>query len=264
MRRPVFVVSVGHALRRPLCTAAASSTTGDGVRITKIGAAVNGGAALAKGVAGWAAGSPSLVADAGHSLSDLLSDATTLWALDQARKPASSSHPYGRGKYEAVGASITAAMIVGTGVGIGVHSVSGLSELILHGPPPVDPTTMGLAAAAACAGVLAKELLYRETYRIGLEIRSAALLANAWHHRTDAWSSLVALGGIGGAVCGLPVLDSLGGVVVAAMVTRIGFVMGVENFGQLTDASVEDDILRQVRVGAGGHGRACTCAFARA
>ena len=124
--------------------------------------------------------------------------------------------------------------------------MSNLYDVILIGPPPIDTSTLGVAAGAAVAGVLAKELLYRETLRIGLELRSPALLANAWHHRTDAWSSLVALAGIGGSVCGLPVLDSIGGVVVAAMVTRVGLQMGMENFAQLTDASVEDDILQQI------------------
>ena len=124
-------------------------------------------------------------------------------------------------------------MIVATGVGIGTNAVSGLSEALLSAPPSIDPTAMGLAAAAAVAGVLSKELLYRETLRIGLEMRSPALIANAWHHRTDAWSSLVALGGLGGSWCGVPVLDSIGGVVVAAMVTRVGLQMAIENFDQV-------------------------------
>ena len=191
-------------------------------------------------------GSSALVADAGHSLSDLLSDACTLWALDQARKPATSEHPFGRGKYEAVGASFTAAMIISTGLGIGFHSATSLYEMILNAPPQVDSTTMAIAGATAFAGVLAKEWLYRETMRIGVEIRSPALIANAWHHRSDAWSSLVALGGIGGTLYGLPVLDPIGGVVVAVMVTKIGVEMGLENLSQLTDASVEDELLEQI------------------
>ena len=218
----------------------------DGARITKIGAAVNGGCALAKGLAGYAAGSTALVADAGHSLSDLLSDACTLWALDQARKPATSEHPYGRGKYEAVGASATAAMIAATGAGLGMHSATELYSIITDAPPAVDLTTMSIAAAAACVGVVSKEWLYRETMRIGLEIRSPALLANAWHHRSDVWSSLVALVGIGGSLYGMPLLDPIGGVVVSVMVTKIGIEMGFENLSQLTDASVEDEILERV------------------
>ena len=218
-----------------------------GQRITVIGAAVNGVNALIKAAAGYAAGSPSLIADAGHSLSDLLSDGVTLWALVQSQKPASSSHPYGRGKYEAVGASVTAAMIVSTGVGVGVHAVSGLSEVLVANTPPVDTPAMVAAAFVAALGVLSKEALYRETLRIGLATRSPALLANAWHHRSDALSSVVALGGVAGAACGVPALDSLGGVLVAAMVTRAGAEMAVESFAQLTDASVEEEVVEQIR-----------------
>ena len=185
-RRSTLRASVlaGSLVRRTLSSSTAS--VDDGHRITKVGAAVNGGLALAKGVAGYAAGSSALVADAGHSLSDLFSDACTLWALDQARRPATSVHPYGRGKYEAVGASATAAMVVSTGLGIGFHAATSLYDIILSAPPQVDPVTMSIAGAAACVGVLAKEWLYRETMRIGVEIRSPALIANAWHHRSDA------------------------------------------------------------------------------
>lgn len=231
---------------------AALSEEGEGERITVIGAAVNGGAAVLKAGAGFASGSPSLIADAGHSLSDLLSDGVTLWALAQSKKPASASHPYGRGKYEAVGAMVTSAMIVSTGVGVGVHALSGLVDILSVGAPPIESGPMAAAAATAVVGVLAKEALYRETLRIGLATRSPALLANAWHHRSDALSSVVALGGIGGAVCGLPVLDSLGGVVVAAMVSKVGIEMAFENFGQLTDASVEDEVLEKISALAAG------------
>ena len=137
-------------------------------------------------------------------------------------------------------------MIVSTGLGIGLHSATSLYETILSAPPQVDPLTMGIAGAAACVGVLAKEWLYRETMRIGVDIRSPALIANAWHHRSDAWSSLVALGGIGGTLCGLPLLDPVGGVIVAVMITKAGVEMGIDNLSQLTDASVEDDILEQI------------------
>jgi len=231
--------------RQPAAGNSSPPESDEGAQITVIGALVNGSAALLKAAAGVASSSPSLIADAGHSLSDLLSDGVTLWALAQSKKPACSTHPYGRGKYEAVGASVTAAMITSTGLGVGFHAVSGLSEA-LSGLPPVEPTAMAGAAAAAIAGVLAKEALYRETLRIGLATRSPALLANAWHHRSDALSSVVALVGIGGTACGLPVLDSIGGVVVAGMVTKVGLEMGLDNFGQLTDASVEEDVLQRI------------------
>eukprot|EP00967_Tisochrysis_lutea_P070624 scaffold93291_cov29-Tisochrysis_lutea.AAC.1 len=253
--------------RRPLPSREASELTA-AHRITCIGAAVNLSASAAKGAAGLAAGSPALLADAVHSLSDLLSDAVALWATSAARRPVCKHTPYGSGKFEALGALGCSAMIVAAGVSVGAHSLSCLPPLLTPylpadalvwlGCETVGETAVSgaaggltreqwLAAAAAGTGVVAKEVLYRETMRVGKEVRSSTLLANAWHHRTDALSSVVAgVGLIGGAV-GMPVLDPAAGLIVAGMVTRVGIEMGVENVAELTDTgAVDEQTLREI------------------
>jgi len=222
-------------------------------RITWIGAGVNLGAAGAKAAAGIAASSPALVADAAHSLSDLLSDGVALWATKAARRPQSRHAPYGSGKFEALGAVACSVMIAVAGVSVGIHSLSCLPPALLPYLPPeafswfpfdllgypmpdaaaaAAPPPAGAwyglsqaqwwAAAAAAAGVVCKEILYRETLRVGTEVRSSTLLANAWHHRTDAFSSVVAGVGLVGGALGTPLLDPIAGLVVAFMVTKVG------------------------------------------
>jgi divalent metal cation (Fe/Co/Zn/Cd) transporter len=234
-------------------------------RITWIGAGVNLGSAAAKAVAGVAAASPALLADAAHSLSDLLSDGVALWATKAARRPVSRHTPYGSGKFEALGAVGCSGMILAAGLSVGFHSLSCLPPALapllppdaftwlphdlIPSPPPTEAISgyAGLSreqwfgAAAAASGLVAKEVLYRETLRIGNEIRSATLLANAWHHRTDAFSSVVAGVGLLGGALGVPVLDPAAGLIVAGMVTRVGIQMGRDNIAELTDTHAVDE-----------------------
>ncbi|KAJ1626048.1 cation efflux family-domain-containing protein [Pavlovales sp. CCMP2436] len=219
-------------------------------QITLVGVAVNIVSVAGKGAGGVLANSPGLIADAAHSLTDLLSDVVTLAAVNSARVPATHSAPWGLGKLEAVGGSVCAAIIVSTGVGVGVHSSLDLWAKLF---PPAGAAHLAELASHATLhmGVLgdmnaAYEWLYRETMRIGLEARSLSMVANAWHHRTDALSSVVALGGLLGTSLGFPALDSIAGLAVAAMVTRVGGQMGVSAVQELVDSQVERETLDQV------------------
>lgn len=235
-------------------------------RITLIGAGVNVASAASKGAVGVCINSPGLLADAAHSLTDLLSDVVTLWAVNHARVPASCSTPWGLGKLESVGGSVCAGIIVVTGLGVGAHSALDLCAKLGITAGAASPDlaahacrTLSLGAygeldlmlcggvLAAIGGVLAKEWLYRETLRIGNETRSTTMVANAWHHRTDALSSFVALGGLLGAAVGFPALDALAGLAVAAMVTRVGGEMGVSAVQELVDSQVDATTVERVR-----------------
>lgn len=170
-------------------------------RITKWGAGANVGMAVLKGGAGVAASSPAMIADAVHSLSDLVSDAVSLWTLQVARKPADADHPYGHGKFEAVGSACVGGLLVLAGGSIGVHALQAAAEALVladgcrHEAPLVAQAG---AAAVAAVSIGVKEYLFRATLAIGHEVRSSTLVANAWHHRTDALSSVVALAGLAG------------------------------------------------------------------
>ncbi|CAB5183084.1 hypothetical protein RhiirA5_496139 [Rhizophagus irregularis] len=235
-----------------------SDSKSRGTKITLWGLASNVGLTAAKGVAGVVMNSASLVADAAHSLSDLISDFVTLYTFRKSRRPADATHPYGYGKYESIGSLAVSSLLIAGAIGIGHHSYELLVELLpveiptniseLNGAinsanlHPLNPN----AAWFAAASVLVKEILFRITLKIGLEERSDVLIANAWHHRSDAASSLVALGAIVGSYLGFPFLDPVGGILVAGMIMKSGFEIMLSSLKELADMKVEEDIICQV------------------
>jgi cation diffusion facilitator family transporter len=223
------------------------------VRITGIGSAVNLVLSGAKGAAGVACGSSALIADAVHSLSDLASDAATVLAVRLSRKPADHEHPYGHGRYETVGALTVSGMVALSGVGIGLHSYEAMMALAMSGASDAvaDAAPMSIAAAVAAASILAKELLFQQTKVVAHRTRSDSLLANAWHHRSDAMSSVVALAGVGGTIMGLPLLDPLAGLVVGGLVIRTGVEMAWESVKVLTDTQDDELVAKVTAVAAG-------------
>ena len=206
-----------------------------------------------------------MIADAGHSLSDLLSDGVTLWAVRLARLPPDEDHPYGHGRFEAVGALLIAILLGSAAVGFGHHAYDGLAAAMaasasaasavgaagagaagaghVHGLMTGIPGSIALVAAAV--SILSKELLYRATAVVGNRLNSQVLIANAWHHRSDALSSIVALVGIAGARVGFPLLDPIAGLFVAAMVALTGVQLGWDAMKELTD-TVDDAVVTRV------------------
>ncbi|PSR73905.1 hypothetical protein PHLCEN_2v10263 [Hermanssonia centrifuga] len=211
-----------------------------GSRITLIGLASNVGLTISKGAAGWYMNSASLLADAGHTAGDLIGDVITLACWKLSRRPPSELYPYGFGKFEVLGSAAISLLLTGGAVGLGLHSLSLLGQSLSHvavdlpagvlqdvlvnvtnvtsSIPTVasdhghehalDPN----AAWFAGIGIIAKEWLYRATKKVADEESSSVLLANAVHHRSDAYSSLVALVAILGTwwFPSLP-LDPIGG-----------------------------------------------------
>jgi len=171
-----------------------------------------------------------MLSDAGHSFSDLVSDALTLVTMNMAQLPPDDDHPYGHGRFESLGSLGIAGLLLLAGCTFG----AGAYNQLLH---PSTATSGGIALVAALVSIISKELLYRSTETIGRRINSQMLIANAWHHRSDALSSVVALVGVGGSMLGLPLLDPLAGMLVAAMVTTMGARIGVEALMQLSDTS---------------------------
>ncbi|NIP99437.1 MAG: cation diffusion facilitator family transporter, partial [Nitrospinaceae bacterium] len=182
-----------------------------GIKATVIGAAGNLFLAVIKFIGGVWGHSTALVADAIHSLSDLLTDFVVLTTHQIGKKPADEDHPYGHGRAESLGAVAVGGAIIGAGLWIGYE----VWQVIESG---VRLTPSFLAAAGAATSVLTKEGLYWYTRIIGERERSPAVIANAWHHRSDALSSIAALIGILGALFGYPLMDPLAGGVVALMV----------------------------------------------
>ena len=243
-----------------------------GVRITRIGLAVNLGLVVIKGAGGLVTHSASLIADAGHSLADLLSDFLTLSTLSLARRPATPMYPLGFGKVETLGALGVSTLLLVGGTGIGLSSL----EQIIHqladaGALSYVPTFLSSltdhyahhhhssasiatdinAAWIAAGSVLVKEVLFRQTMKVSRETGSTVLAANAWHHRTDSLTSLVALCAIGGGhVFGWAWLDPLGGCLVAALITKAGLASGTDALGELVDRSMSTKLSTAIRATA--------------
>lgn len=226
-------------------------------RVTLLGVLVNLVLSVGKLAVGITCHSSALVADAGHSMSDLFSDFVTLWAVQIARLPPDDDHPYGHGKFEAVGALFLALTLLGTGLSVGAVSYGNLKDIIKLG------NGNGGAAAVAAAvqvptfpalimaftSIVSKEWLYRITRRVGEDLNSQVVLANAWHHRSDAYSSILALVSIALAmsVPGLLAADSAAGLLVGGMICMTGAEIMGEAVKQLTDASADEDLVKNVR-----------------
>ena len=193
--------------------------------ITILGFMTNLLLAVCKGAIGIIAQSSALIADAGHSLSDLFSDIITYWSIHFSQQPKDENHPYGHGRFETVGSFIIALMLVATGIGVVWHTI----ERIEH---PVIPGELALWGAGI--SIFLKESLFQLTYRIGKKQNSRILIANAWHHRTDAISSIAALIGILGAILGFPLLDPIAGFLVAGLIIKSGIDISVNDSGKLS------------------------------
>lgn len=207
---------------------------------TWIGLFGNLGLSAGKIVVGLLAGSAALVADGYHSLADVLSDIGILLSLKTASRPPDDNHPYGHHSFETLGALAMSIFMLGTAVFILGKTVLALIDGDL--PDPEWP-----ALLASLASVMIKEIMARYTWHVGLIHNSPALQANAAMHRSDSISSLAASVGIAGAIIGWRWLDSLGAIVIALFILRMGWELLRENVMALMDTMPEDALIEEIR-----------------
>ncbi len=211
-----------------------------GVKATLIGAIANLILAAIKFVGGVFGNSTALMADALHSLSDLLTDVVVLATHQIGKIPADSNHPYGHGRAETLGAVIVGSVIILAGIWIGYD----VWQVIESGSQLV-PTW--LAAAMATLSIIINEALFRYTRIVGQRENSPALIANAWHHRSDAISSVAALIGILGAHFGYPLMDPLAGGVVALMIMKVGYDILSRGIRDLMDTGLSEKKTKRIK-----------------
>jgi cation diffusion facilitator family transporter len=187
-----------------------------GIHVTLFGIVINVALSLIKLIVGMFAGSVSLVADGIHSASDIATDLAVLGGIRLSSKPADPSHPYGHGRYETLAGGLVAGALILVGLYIAWEAGSALYARQEAYPPGL------VVVLVATVSVLAKEWVYRHTIRVARRLRSPALHANAWHHRSDALSSVaVLMGGLGG-LLGWGHADQVAGIVVGLMVVVAG------------------------------------------
>lgn len=209
-------------------------------RSTLVSVAVNLGLTIAQVAAGMLAGSQALIADAIHSLSDLISDFVVLFASHHSQKGPDQTHHYGHQRFENAASLVLGLLLLAVGVGMLWNAV-----LKLEHTEAIQPVRL-IGLWVALGALAAKELLFRYMLAVAERVRSSMLVANAWHARSDAASSLVVALGIVGNVLGYRLLDPVAALVVGLMVTRMGWQFGWEALHDLMDRAVYEETVEAI------------------
>lgn len=215
-------------------------------RVTFIGFAVNLVLAAGKLAAGLLGRSGAMVADAVHSFSDSATDVIVVAFARISAKPKDTGHDYGHGKYETLATIVISLVLAGVGAGILSGAVRAIRTVLDGG---MLPRPGAVALVAAMVSIVAKELLYRYTVRAGRTLDSPSVIANAWHHRSDALSSLGTLAGIGCAYflgAKWRIADPIAALLVAVFIFKIAFDLIRTGLDELLERSLPDDVEREI------------------
>lgn len=210
-------------------------------RVTVWGGIINVVLLVVKFAAGIFGHSAAMIADAVHSLTDFATDVVVLIFVHLGNKPADRGHDYGHGKYETLATAIIGTSLLAVGVLI-FCSGAGKTWRVIQGEMLPSPGKVALVAAVA--SIVLKEWAYRFTVKVGKRCQSEAVVANAWHHRSDALSSVGTMIGIGGAILlgnRWTVLDPLASIVVSVFIVRAAWQLMMESMKELTEASLSDE-----------------------
>lgn len=210
-------------------------------RSTWTSVAVNSCLTVMQVAAGLFSNSQGLVADGIHSLSDLLSDFVVLVATHKSREEPDASHPYGHQRFETAASMVLGVLLLSVGIGMLWAAIQKLDH-------PESILTVHVSAIwVAGLALVAKEILFRYMLRVAKQLRSSMLVANAWHARSDAASSLVVGVGIAGNLAGLPILDPIAAALVGFMVTRMGWEFAWDALHDLMDRAIDEKELDSIR-----------------
>ena len=217
------------------------------MRITFVGSVGNLILLLFKFVAGIWGHSSAMLADAVHSLSDFVTDVVVIVFVNISSKPKDAGHDYGHGKYETLATSIIGLALLVVGVSLFWDSLHKVFDYWVLGEPLESPGWIALMAALV--SILIKELLFQITYRVGKRQNSQAVIANAWHHRSDALSSIGTTLGIGGAILLGPdwhVLDPLAAMVVSVFIVKVSLELMIPAINDLLEQSLPKEVENEI------------------
>ena len=215
-------------------------------KVTLVGSAGNVVLMAFKFIAGLLGHSSAMIADAVHSLSDFVTDLVVLVFVGISAKPQDKSHDYGHGKFETFASFLIGLALVAAAAGI---IVSGGTKLLAWWEGEQLEAPGWIALWAALLSIVIKELLYQYTARKGRQLDSQAMIANAWHHRSDALSSIGAAVGIGGAILlgrRWTVLDPVASIVVGLMLIRVAWQLLKTSVGELTECSLPAETEQEI------------------
>lgn len=207
---------------------------------TQVGLGTNIVLTIFKLLAGILGRSYAMIADGLHSLSDILATGIVYIGICIGARPADEEHPYGHENAETIAALVVALIVFATGIYAGISAVLA----IVYGQPRIPST---IALLAALISIILKEGLFRYTIKVGNKTNNPAIISNAWEHRSDAYSSIAALIGIGGARLVFWYLDPLAGLVVSVFILKISFHLIRSNIGILMDERPSPMILKNIK-----------------
>ena len=214
---------------------------------TIIGSIANFLLVLLKFVAGFIGNSAAMIADAVHSLSDFVTDVIVIVFVRFAHKPKDELYAYGYGKYETLATAIIGVLLFIVGSGILWDGGWKIYHYFADGTLP-EPHI--IAFYMALVSIAVKELLYRYTAAVGRAVKSQVVVANAWHHRSDAMSSIGTAVGIGGAIFfgdGFEILDPVAAIVVSFFIMKVAIQLIIPSLGELLEKSLPEEVQEQIR-----------------
>ena len=214
-------------------------------RVTLLGMVLDAVLGLLKCVGGWLFNSQALLVDGIHSFTDVASDLVVLGVMKLSRREPDADHPYGHQRFETLGTMILGSFLIAIG---GALAWDNLWRVLSDETLRVPGWPVLVIALLSVAG---KEWIFRYTRRVGERIRSDLIIANAWHSRTDAFSSIVVLVGAAGAMAGFPWLDAIAAVVIAVIIAHVGWQFTWSSVRELVDTGLSDEDTERLRTVAG-------------
>ena len=209
------------------------------VSVAVITIIINALLSVGKLLAGIFADSSAMISDAVHSASDVFSTVIVIVGIKIAAKASDRSHPYGHERFECVAAIVLAVVLAGTGIMLGYGGVKNIVENDLSTPELP-------ALIMAVVSVVVKEGMYWYTRAAAKRVKSDALMADAWHHRSDALSSVGAFAGILGAMCGVAVLDSVASILICLLILKVALDVFRQAINKMVDKSCDDETVKKM------------------
>lgn len=211
-----------------------------GIKVSIITIIINIILSVIKIAAGIIGKSSAMLADGIHTLSDVVTTSVVILGLKVSSKDADKKHPYGHEKYEPIFAKLLSIILAGTGLFIGYEGI----KLLTSGNIQVPGT---IALLAAVISIITKEVMYRYTIKTADKIKSISMRADAWHHRSDVFSSIGTFIGVLGARLGFKILDPIAAIIVSILIIKVGVDLYLQSISELVDEAADEETISKIR-----------------